>query len=123
MRKSEVKKRFKVTKWGLVKQAMKAGMLFFVVFAAIQGYKIWVYFKRFPAREFIVQRGMSLPAEYTIKAQMLQTGKSFVLWALFFFVLFEIAAFMENREGHWAYLFVKRMKPVSEKVSNFFEDD
>ena len=115
----------KITKWGIAKQAMKMGMFFSAAFAAVQGYKIWVYFQKFPEVYFEYKLGYSLPQEALIKIQMIQTGKSMVLLGLFFYILFEICSYLENKEKHWLWKLNNRFKLTNklEKLGGKLKDD
>lgn len=117
---SEKKFKKPMTKWLLAKQSMKIGMFFSVVFAAIQGFKIWNYFKIYPTTEFTYTTFQSAPQELIIKTQMLQTGQSLVYLSLFFYVLFEICAAFEQKEKHWLIGFIKKHK-LDKKLSKFSE--
>jgi len=89
-----------LTKWGFIKQAMKIGMFFSVVFSSIQAYKIWSLFQKYPQKMYQYSLGIQ-PSELTTKIQLLQTGKNLVYLTLFFYLLFEICSAMELKNKHW----------------------
>jgi len=112
--------------WKVIKNMMKIGMFFCVVFAMLKGWDYYLYQKENPETEYVMQelgidnngqftQGKDFPEEYYIKVNMLNTIRSIVYLGLFFFVLFEICSFLEKPEEHW----ITQLKPIAKKVEKW----
>jgi hypothetical protein len=107
------------------KNLMRVGFFLCIIFASIQGYKIYKYFELYPTTEYRWSAYVEPPDEFVVKAQMMNTAKSIVWVGLLFFVLFEVFSYYEKPDKHWVSYFNKkyRIKEKIEQMGDKFEQD